>query len=108
MIRITAVDLADPAAAGFRVAGNVVPGRYVAIEVIDSGCGMSDAIQAEDLRAVFHDQVSRTRAGAGRGCRNRPRSQLGNRLKSAPGEGSTFQVFLPAAATETRRSDRSP
>ena len=51
------------------------PGRYVAIQVEDNGCGMEDGVRRAHLRPVLHDQVHGARAGTGGGAGDRAGAQ---------------------------------
>jgi PAS domain S-box-containing protein len=71
------------------------PGVYVLLEVADSGCG----IPKEALARIFDPFYTTKFLGRGLGLaavQGIVRSHRGSVLvHSAPGEGSTFQVFLP-------------
>ncbi|WP_226377843.1 two-component system sensor histidine kinase NtrB [Citrifermentans bremense] len=79
-----------------RVEPKPVPGRFVFIEIADSGCGMD----GETCDRMFHPFFSTKAAGRGLGLA----AVLGIVKKSggailvdtAPGEGTTIKVFLPA------------
>ncbi len=83
-------------------------GRFVYLEVSDTGCGMSD----ETLARIFEPFFSTKFIGRGLGLSavagivRRHRGAL--HVKSAPGQGSVFRVLLPAGpggdvAPATRR-----
>jgi len=77
---------------------NLSPGRYVLIEVSDDGCGMDP-----DTRLRIFDPFFTTKfTGRGLGLAAAAgivRAHRGGMIvRSVPGQGSTFQVFLPAAA----------
>lgn len=76
----------------------VVAGDYVAIEVTDTGIGMSPSVQ----QRMFEPHFS-TRAAAGRGlgmsavARIAHDSRGGVRVRSEPGRGTAIEVLLPRA-----------
>jgi len=71
------------------------PGDCVRLEVSDNGCGMTETVQAK----IFDPFFSTKFAGRGLGLavvRGIVRAHGGEiNLRSASGEGTTFQVFLP-------------
>lgn len=79
-----------------RVEPKPVPGRFVFIEIADSGCGMD----GETRGRMFHPFFSTKAAGRGLGLaavlgivKERGGAIL---VDTAPGEGTTIKVFLPA------------
>ncbi len=80
-------------------AGDLLPGRYAVLCVRDTGTGMDAATQAR----MFEPYFSTRPRGAGRGLglfssRRSVQAHGGAlRVHSAPGAGSTFEVWLPAA-----------
>jgi PAS domain S-box-containing protein len=84
---------------------NLPAGDYMRLEISDTGCGMTEAVQAK----IFDPFFSTKFAGRGLGLavvQGIVRAHGGAiHLKSAPGQGTTFQIFLPfgnAPAQETR------
>ena len=74
------------------------PGRYLTLEVRDSGCGMSEGV----LSRIFDPFFSTKQAGRGlglsalRGILKAHRGGIG--VRSEPGAGTTVTVYLPAAS----------
>jgi len=80
--------------------GGVEPGRYATISVSDDGVGMAPEI----ARRAFEPFFSTRRGGRGRGLGLSTvegfaaQSGGGVALTSAPGQGTTVTIYLPAAA----------
>ena len=75
----------------------LVPGRYVILEVVDSGCGMDQATQARIYDPFFTTKFT----GRGLGLAAALGIVRGHHgaitVRSAPGQGTTFVVAFPAA-----------
>jgi PAS domain S-box-containing protein len=89
---------------------NLAQGDYIRLEVSDSGCGMTEEIQARIFDPFFTSKF----AGRGLGLasvRGIVRSHGGAiHVASAPGKGSRFEVLLPCSgepARERRGADIS-
>jgi PAS domain S-box-containing protein len=78
------------------------PGPHVCVEVQDTGCGMDAATVAK----VFDPFFSTKLTGRGLGLATVLGVVRGHRgalaVTSAPGRGTTFRVYLPAAGTAAR------
>ena len=75
---------------------DIAPGEYVYIDVRDDGCGMDDATKARIFDPFFTTKFLGRGLGlaAALGIVNAHNGAI--RVYSAPGQGSTFRVFLPA------------
>jgi PAS domain S-box-containing protein len=84
---------------------DVRPGKYVVLEVSDTGAGMDESVRAKIFDPFF------TTKFAGRGLGLAAVSGIirghngGILVSSAPGEGSAFSVFFPAA---TKSAEQTP
>ena len=93
-IRTENVTLTDPVQRGHDL---MVPGRYVLIDVTDTGTGISK----EHMERIFEPFFSTKEAGAGTGLGLSTVygivHQSGGSIfcDSAPGEGTTFSIYLP-------------
>jgi signal transduction histidine kinase len=99
-LRLTEVELADDDRLG---GGAVPPGQYALIQVGDTGRG----IAPEDIDRIFEPFFTTKALGSEKGTglglsvvwQNLEDHGGYIRVESAPGEGSTFSVFLPMGRT---------
>ncbi len=91
---------------GFVVGDDIAPGRYVCLEVSDTGSGMS----REVLSKIFEPFFTTKFTGRGLGLAAVFGIVRGHdgalEVLSAPGTGSTFRVYLPPAAGEEIEDSR--
>jgi signal transduction histidine kinase len=82
------------------VVGEVIPGQKVLIQITDAGTGMP----VETLQRIFEPRFTTKRQGAGHGLglfmvkRFIERAQAAIVVQSSPGQGTTFNLYLPKAS----------
>jgi signal transduction histidine kinase len=99
-IRIAARDL--DVGPGDRTGDTIAQGRFVRITVSDSGVGMDEATASRAFEAFFSTKTDgATARGTGLGLSSVflivTKAAGSIHVESAPGEGTTFTVDLPAA-----------
>lgn len=80
---------------------NGKPGEFVSLAVSDTGSGMSPEVMAKVFEPFFTTKGEGRGTGIGLSTVARIVSAHGGfvRVESAPGQGTTFEVFLPRATT---------
>jgi len=101
-VRTGAVELGPDALRDTLHPPEAAPGPHVCVEVRDTGCGMDAATTAK----VFDPFFSTKFTGRGLGLATVLGAVRGHRgalaVTSAPGRGTTFRVYLPAAGAPAR------
>lgn len=90
------------AAARDTAIGPIAPGTYVVVSVADTGTGMDQDTLVRLFEPFFTTKPAGTGTGLGLAVvRNVVAEQRGGiDVRSAPGEGTTFDVYLPLTAAE--------
>jgi signal transduction histidine kinase len=84
------------------------PGRYVFVQVRDTGCGMDEATKAKIFDPFFTTKFTGRGLGlaATLGIARSHKGAVG--LSSVPGKGTTFRLLLPASSLPVQRIRRPP
>lgn len=93
---------------GNAAASELSPGPYVCLEVVDNGSGMDEKTQARIFDPFFTTKFTGRGLGLAsvQGIIRGHHGAIG--VVSTPGQGSTFQVLLPAVSTAIAQSAPEP
>jgi len=80
--------------------GQLPEGKYVFVEVSDSGCGVPDAVERRIFDPFFTTKIRAQGMGLAVVLGIARAHGGGVNVESVPGEGSTFTILLPPAPSE--------
>ena len=98
-LRIREVALSKADLRGLQGSAVLLPGDYLALSVTDDGCGIDPAALSRIFEAWFTTKPQGSGIGLSATLGILARHQGGLRVVSAPGQGSTFSLYLPVAPT---------
>jgi two-component system cell cycle sensor histidine kinase/response regulator CckA len=96
VLRTRALELDAPDAA----LAELEPGRYVALEVVDTGVGMDEETAARAIEPFYTTKPLGKGTGLGLSMVYGSIRQIGGglRIESTPGQGTTIRILFPVAA----------
>src|SRR6185503_6074838 len=106
-LETASVDLTSPIQHGH---GEVPPGAYVALSVIDTGCGMTPEVLSHLFEPFFTTKELGKGTGLGLPTVYGIVQQTGGhiRVESEPGHGTRFVIYLPKVEEPKVALDRQP
>jgi len=105
VVRTRAVDADEATLAALQPPAERRPGRYVALEVRDDGCGMDAATSAQVCDPFFTTKAPGRGLGLAEVLGLVGAQGGGLAVESAPGRGTTVRLLFPALAPSRLRSD---
>jgi PAS domain S-box-containing protein len=100
-----AADLGAEQMATFRSAQGMTPGRFVVLEVEDTGCGMTQEVMGRIFDPFFTTKASGRGLGLSAMLGILRGHGAGIHIRSAVGQGSCFQVYFPATSDAQAPAD---
>jgi PAS domain S-box-containing protein len=107
-VRTEAVCLSDPGEESSGSRHSLSPGRYVAVRVSDTGCGMTEAVKTRMFDPFFSTKFAGRGLGlaAVHGIVKAHRGAV--EVESQPGRGTEFTVLLPTAVGDDDTAPTTP
>jgi two-component system, cell cycle sensor histidine kinase and response regulator CckA len=94
--------------ANARIGRDAAPGEFVFVEVRDDGCGMDDATVERIFEPFFTTKFTGRGLGLAAVLGIVRRHQGAIQIETAPGQGTTFRVLLPASAAAASPAPKAP
>jgi CheY-like chemotaxis protein len=93
-----------------RTTASLSPGKYIRLSVSDDGCGMSQETLSRAVEPFYSTKEIGRGTGLGLSMVHGLTAQLGGgfSISSTLGEGTTVDLFLPAAASDAAEISASP
>ncbi|HEX9009978.1 MAG TPA: transporter substrate-binding domain-containing protein [Holophagaceae bacterium] len=85
---------------------DLAPGPYVALEVSDTGCGMSQEVQGRIFEPFFTTKITGRGLGLSATLGILKGHRAGIRIYSEAGRGTTFRLLFPACGTGPQEEAR--
>ncbi|MFN7995769.1 MAG: response regulator [Bryobacteraceae bacterium] len=106
-VRLSLCKIDPPTEEAFEIAGDLVNGLYVCLEVTDTGCGIDPAARSMIFEPFFSTKFLGRGLGLAAVAGIVRAHHWAIRVRTAPGHGSTFQVYMRAATEPAESVERA-
>jgi PAS domain S-box-containing protein len=103
-VQTRVVEVDEALLEGFQPPDALAPGRFVALQVRDNGCGMDAETRARSLEPFYSTKSPGRGLGLSEVLGLVQAQSGGLRVESAPGRGATVTVLFPATAAPERNN----